>query len=64
MNKVKPVSVPITVLEASPKRTRLQLFLEGSFVGHNVPQQFEGLAASAKGTEGWTKAVLVFTPAG
>jgi polyisoprenoid-binding protein YceI len=63
MNKVKPVSVPITVLEASPKRTRLQLFLEGSFVGHNVPQQFEGLAASAKGTEGWTKAVLVFKQA-
>jgi polyisoprenoid-binding protein YceI len=64
MNKIKPVSVPITVLEASPKRTRIQLFLEGAFVGRSVPQQFEGLAASAKGTEGWTKAVLVFTPAG
>jgi polyisoprenoid-binding protein YceI len=64
MNRLKSVSVPVTILEATPTRTRMQLFLEGAFIGRNVPKQFEGLAASAKGTEGWTKAVLVFTPAG
>lgn len=64
MNKLKAVSVPITVLEASPTKTRIQLSLQGAFSGRNVPKQFEGLANSAKGTEGWTKAVLVFTPAG
>lgn len=60
MNKLKPVVVPITLIEASPTSTRIQLFLEGSLVGRNVPQQFEALAAGAKGTAGWTKAVLVF----
>jgi polyisoprenoid-binding protein YceI len=64
MNKLKKVSVPITIQEASVRRTQIHLILEGAFVGRNVPQQYEGLAASAKGTEGWTKGVLVFTAAG
>jgi polyisoprenoid-binding protein YceI len=64
MNKLQKVTVPITLQEASARRTQVHLFLEGAFVGRNIPQQYEGLAASAKGTEGWTKGVLVFTAAG
>lgn len=64
MNKLKKVTVPITIQEASVRRTQVHLLLEGAFVGRDIPQQYQGLAATAKGTEGWTKGVLVFTAAG
>jgi polyisoprenoid-binding protein YceI len=64
MNKLKKVTVPITIQEASSTLTRVNIFLEGSFVNRDIPQQFEALAASAKGTEGWTKGVLVFSANG
>jgi polyisoprenoid-binding protein YceI len=62
MNKLKKIAVPVTISEASPSRTRIQLALEGSFSQREAPRNVEGLAASAAGSEGWTKATLVFTP--
>ena len=62
MSKVKKVSLPIKILEASPKRSEIQLLIEGSFVKRDVPSQYEALASGAVGSRGWTKAKLVFVP--
>jgi polyisoprenoid-binding protein YceI len=62
MSKVKKVSLPIKILEASPKRSEIQLLIEGSFVKRDVPSQYEALASGAAGSRGWTKAKLVFVP--
>ena len=62
MSKVKKVTLPIRILEASPKRSEIQLLIEGNFVKRDVPSQYEALASGAVGSRGWTKAKLVFMP--
>jgi len=61
MNKLKKVSVPLTITEASPRRSRIQLALQGAFSPADAPRSMESLATSAAGSEGWTRATLVFT---
>ena len=61
MNKVKRVSIPVKIPMASVNRSEIQLLIEGNFVKRDVPSQYEALAAGAVGSQGWTKAKLVFT---
>lgn len=63
MNKRKVVSIPVEVSKATPSLTEIRLFLDGSFTNKNAPSEFSHLANSAQGSKGWTKAVLIFTPA-
>jgi polyisoprenoid-binding protein YceI len=62
MSKMKKVSLPIKIVEASPTRSEIQFLIEGSFVKRDVPSQYEALASGAVGSRGWTKAKLVFVP--
>lgn len=62
MNTLRKISVPITISEASPRRTQIQLALAGALNRRDASRDGEGLGASAAGSEGWTKATLVFAP--
>lgn len=62
MNKRKTASIPVELSKATPTLTEIRLFLDGSFTNKNAPSELSNLAASAQGSKGWTKAVLVFTP--
>lgn len=64
MNKRKPASVPVEITKATPSLTEIRVLVDGAFTAKGVPGEFSDVATSARGSRGWSKAVLVFSPSG
>jgi polyisoprenoid-binding protein YceI len=64
MNKRKPASVPVEIVKATPSMTEIRVLMDGSFTAQGVPGELSDVATSARGSRGWSKAILVFSPAG
>jgi polyisoprenoid-binding protein YceI len=60
LSKNENVVVPITIESAAPQATTISLLVNGDFKKRAVPANLQGLAEGAAGSNGWTKARLVF----